>query len=209
MRVIPAVSGTGRLSCVMRMVLTGVFLALKEDSPMKPVFRSVVVFCVLSFAIFFFLTGSSVGADEERLYGAVYAVNAGPGQVELEGGSASRGWPGVRPRYHYPPYYRYPPHHPYPPYYYHPHPQYERERTWYEGDLPTSAGRLFFLAEPVQAEAFINGYPLTRHADLSFEISLLKGEHQLEVHAEGYEPYHRTIEIRGGEQIRLTIRLER
>lgn len=161
---------------------------------------------VLSLVICFSSASPLAAMEKDLRPQAIYSWSVGAGQVEPVTPPDPPGWPGTRPRYQYPPYHHYHPYHPYPPYHF---PRYERERPWYEGELPMSAGRLLFLVQPVQAEAFINGYPLSRHADLSYGISLLKGEHHLEVRAEGYEPYRRTIEIRGGEQIRLTIHLER
>lgn len=93
-----------------------------------------------------------------------------------------------------------------PPYYYY-YPYYEREKRWYEGDLPIPAGRVMLLVEPLQAQVYVNGYPLQRQADLTYEAGLLKGEHQIEVTAQGYLAYRRTVQIHGSELIRLTIRL--
>lgn len=116
--------------------------------------------------------------------------------------AASSSWEGVRPKPVEPPYY-----YPYPPPYQY-HPYYPPERPWYEKEMPIPAGRVMLLVEPMQAEVFVNGYPLKRHPDLSYEVSLLEGEHQIEITAEGYGIYRRSIEIRGNERIRLTIRLE-
>ncbi len=108
------------------------------------------------------------------------------------------GHPQAPHRYHplYPPPYRF-----YPPYY-------EPEKPWYKDEMPVPAGRVMLLVDPLHAEAFVNGHPLPRHPDLSYEAGLLKGEYIIMVSAEGYETYNRTVEIRGGEMIRLTIRLE-
>lgn len=164
---------------------------------MKPLWHCLFVVGLL---VLFCSALPAFGMEKETSGKAIYSWRAGPVPAEHEGSTAPGGWPGLRPRYHYPP------HVPFPPYYYPPYS--EREKKWYEGDLPRSAGRIMFLVDPVQAEAFVNGYRLSRHADLSYEISLLRGEHHLEVRAEGYEPYQRTIEIRGGEQISLIIYLE-
>lgn len=86
---------------------------------------------------------------------------------------------------------------------------YEPARPWYEKDAPIAAGRLQIMVEPVQARAFINGYPLGRHPDLTYEIGLLEGEHHLEVKADGFVTHERTINIQGGQRLRLTIRLDR
>ena len=93
------------------------------------------------------------------------------------------------------------------PYHYY-SPYYEPEKPWYEDDLPIPAGRVMLLVNPVDAKAFVNGHPLQRHADLSYEAGLLKGKYDLEVRAEGYETYNREVEIRGGEVIRLSIQLK-
>lgn len=106
----------------------------------------------------------------------------------------SSGWSG-----YYPPY---PPHLIYPPYY-------EPRKPWYEDEPPIPAGRLMLLVDPVEAQAYLNGYPLQRHPDLSYEVGLLQGEHQIEVKAEGYVRYNKTVNIQGGERVSLTIRLER
>jgi hypothetical protein len=106
---------------------------------------------------------------------------------------APPGWPPFPPYYH--PYYGY-------------YPFYEPEKHWYQEEPPTPAGRLMLLVDPIQAEAFVDGYPLQRHPDLSYAVGLLEGEHRVEVTAEGYESYHRTMDIKGGERISLTIRLK-
>ena len=60
----------------------------------------------------------------------------------------------------------------------------------------------------MKAKVLVNGYELQRHPDLSYEVGLLEGEHKIEVVSEGYLPHKRTVRIRGGERLRLTIRLE-
>ncbi len=114
--------------------------------------------------------------------------------------------------YYYPQPYMYRPYgHPgWPGYYYPPYPPYfEPRKPWYEDEPPIPAGRLVLLVDPVEARAYVNGYSLQRHPDLSYEVGLLQGEHLVEVKAEGYVKHKRTIDIRGGERVRLTIRLER
>ena len=111
---------------------------------------------------------------------------------------------------YYPPPYRH--RHPgwpgyYPPYPYYP-PYYEPRKPWYEDEPPIPAGRLVLLVDPVKAKVLVNGYELQRHPDLSYEVGLLEGEHKIEVVSEGYLPHKRTVRIRGGERLRLTIRLE-
>jgi len=80
---------------------------------------------------------------------------------------------------------------------------------WIDDRTLLPAGRLLLLADPVHAQAFVDGYPLERNSDLSYEVGLLEGEHQVEVTAEGYTPFQDTVLIRGGRVLRLNIRLER
>lgn len=101
-------------------------------------------------------------------------------------------WPGYFP----PPYFIYPPH-------------YEPNKPWYREEGPTPAGRLVLMVDPLQAQVLVNGYPLQRHPDLSYDVGLLQGEYQVEVTAEGFVPYTRSVEIRGGDRIHLNIRLEK
>lgn len=144
-----------------------------------------------------------------------------PGKAQPQG--RSRSWDTAYPRGvidddRFPPSGRYRPyrHRVHPNWCFQPHlpfflfpPCCEPERRWYEEALPIPAGRLQLWVDPVQAQAFIGGYALERHSDLSYEVGLLEGEHQVEVTAEGFEPYRRIVVIRGGERVRLTIRLER
>jgi hypothetical protein len=116
------------------------------------------------------------------------------------------------PSYPYPYGYPWPPVYPYPPYAHPPYywfPQYfEPEKRWYEEDLPIPAGRLMVLVTPVHAEVLIDGVPLQRHPDLTFEVGLLQGEYRVEAQAQGHESMQRTIEIKGGERIRLNFKLK-
>jgi hypothetical protein len=121
---------------------------------------------------------------------------------------------------YYPPYIIYPPyqrhgsphyyHPPYPPpYFVYPPPYYEPETPWYKDEMPIPAGRVVLLVDPLDAEVFVNGLPLGRNNDLSFEAGLLQGNYEVEVKADGYQTQRRKVEIRGGEIIRLTIRLDK
>ena len=125
--------------------------------------------------------------------------------------------PGVYPYYVVPappPYYRHP-HMPYPPYapqhppYYAYPPYHEPEVPWYRGEAPIPAGRVSVLVDPLDAEVFIDGHPIGRRPDLTYEAGLLQGRYTVEVRAEGYEPYEKNIAVRGGEVISMTIRLKK
>lgn len=80
---------------------------------------------------------------------------------------------------------------------------------WFDDEILIPAGRLHLLVDPVHAQAFVDGYPLERNPDLSYEVGLLEGEHQVEITAEGYAPFQQTVTIKGGRMLRLNIRLER
>lgn len=94
----------------------------------------------------------------------------------------------------------------YPPYIYPPH--HARRKPWYKDELPAPAGRLLVLVDPVEAEVYVDGYPLKRHADLSYEVGLLEGEYLLEVRAVGYQAYEQIIQIRGAKYSEFIIRLD-
>lgn len=79
---------------------------------------------------------------------------------------------------------------------------------WYKDGMPAPAGRLSVLVEPLHAEAFIDGVPLKRNEDLSYEAKLLPGTYLIEARANGYQSRERTVSIRGGEFVRLAIRLD-
>lgn len=108
----------------------------------------------------------------------------------------------------YPPACRRPGHPGYPPYYCYP-PHYRPNIPWYEKELPESAGRLSILVDPVRAKVYVDGYSLERHEDLAYEAGLLSGEYKVIVEAEGYKTHEENVRIRGGERVRLSIRLER
>ncbi len=85
---------------------------------------------------------------------------------------------------------------------------YEPDRPWYEEMQFNPAGRLVLLVEPVQAEVFINGHPLQQQKDLSHAAGLLQGEHLVQIQAEGYQSYQKTLQLRAGQRLQLNIRLQ-
>ena len=105
---------------------------------------------------------------------------------------------------------------PSPPYWYYPYPYYlwPPPPAYYPSSAPEAypsplipAGRLIVLADPVSAVVSVDGLRLTQHSDLSYEVGLLVGRHQITVRAEGFEPYEEAVDIPGGQHIFRTIRL--
>lgn len=80
--------------------------------------------------------------------------------------------------------------------------------AWFTDGVLIPAGRLHLQVNPVHARAFVNGYSLQQNPDLSYEMGLLEGEHQVEITAEGYASFQQTVTIRGGQMLRLNICLE-
>ncbi len=113
-------------------------------------------------------------------------------------------WGPGRPGYSHPAYPPFLPYVPFPIFLPHDKPQ----MSWPGNEPLIPAGNLLLLVEPPQAEVFVDGYPLQPNPDLSYEIGLLQGEHQVEVTAEGYAPFQRMLTIEGGRMLRLNIRLD-
>lgn len=178
----------------------------KMNNPLKNLLAMMLVLCFVLSAGTLMETGKAHGSQQqaydpagehlENIPPGFHSWRPYPGRIYPDG----RFYPGKR-HYFYPPYYPYP---------YHFYPRHlEPGKPWYEDIQPIPAGRVVLYVDPVHAKAFVNGYPLQRHADLTYEIGLLQGEHHVQVKADDYLPYERSIEIQGGELIRLTIRLEK
>lgn len=71
------------------------------------------------------------------------------------------------------------------------------------------AGRLLVLVNPVDAEVYLDGVRLQQQADLSYEVGLLAGFHQLEVKKDGYKAHSERVEILPGTGLYLPIALEK
>ncbi len=109
--------------------------------------------------------------------------------------------------YSYP--YPYPPY-PYPAYPWSPPPSYYAPPSGGPYDQQViPAGRVALLVDPVSAEVFVDGHPLTQRSDLSYEVGLLVGKHTVLVRKQGYVPYEETLEISAGQRLMLTIRLNK
>ena len=68
-------------------------------------------------------------------------------------------------------------------------------------------GQIIILVDPVSAEVFLDGLRLDQRDDLSYAAGLIEGRHRVEVAAEGYIDYDKTINVSGGRGKFLTIRL--
>ena len=71
------------------------------------------------------------------------------------------------------------------------------------------AGRLLILVNPVDAEVYLDGVRLQQQSDLSYEVGLLAGPHQLDIKKDGYKAYSQRVEILPGAGIYLPIALEK
>jgi hypothetical protein len=71
------------------------------------------------------------------------------------------------------------------------------------------AGRLLILVNPVDAEVYVDGVRLQQRADLSYEIGLLAGPHQLDVRKEGYKALSKRLDVAPGGGMYLPIALEK
>ena len=107
--------------------------------------------------------------------------------------------------YHNPYLYPYYPPYPPPPYW-----RYERyEESPYDNLSVKQAGRITIVAQPLDARVFVDGFQLKRKDDLTCEIGLLTGIHQVEVKREGYKPHAIDVLVEAGKSIPLTIELEK
>ncbi|MDH3638819.1 MAG: PEGA domain-containing protein [Gammaproteobacteria bacterium] len=70
------------------------------------------------------------------------------------------------------------------------------------------AGRLIVTTQPADATVFVDGHPLARGVDNTFQMGLLTGAHRLEVRAPGYAAHQQDVDIRVGNHHRLDITLQ-
>jgi hypothetical protein len=71
------------------------------------------------------------------------------------------------------------------------------------------AGRMLILVNPVDAEVYVDGVRLQQQSDLSYEVGLLAGPHQVDVKKDGYKAYSRRVDIVPGGGMYLPIALEK
>ena len=105
------------------------------------------------------------------------------------------------------------------PYYYAPYPYYYPwggPRSVYGpsegdfgGDAVIPAGRLVLLVDPVTADVFVDGRKLNPRNDLTYQVGLLVGPHEVEVKADGFRAYKNTVDLQAGRRMVLTVRLNR
>ena len=71
------------------------------------------------------------------------------------------------------------------------------------------AGNLTIFTTTPGAQVYVDGWPLTKENDFTYSIGLLTGLHQVEVKADGYEPYSELAELRAGANTNLSITLKK
>jgi hypothetical protein len=71
------------------------------------------------------------------------------------------------------------------------------------------AGRLLILVNPVDAEVYVDGVRLQQRDDLSYEVGLLAGPHQLDVRKDGYKAFSKRLDILPGGGMYVPIALEK
>jgi len=71
------------------------------------------------------------------------------------------------------------------------------------------AGRLLILVNPVDAEVYVDGVRLQQREDLSYEVGLLAGPHQIDVRKDGYKTFSKRLEILPGGGMYVPIALEK
>lgn len=70
------------------------------------------------------------------------------------------------------------------------------------------AGRLIMQTHPPEAAVLVDGHPVAKGGDDTYQIGLLVGPHRVQVFADGYSTYEREIAIEMGHHHRLHITLE-
>lgn len=70
------------------------------------------------------------------------------------------------------------------------------------------AGRLLIFTNPIDAEVYVDGVRLQRLPNLSYEVSLLSGPHQVDIRKEGFKLFSYKVEIPPGGGIVLPVELE-
>lgn len=71
------------------------------------------------------------------------------------------------------------------------------------------AGRLLILTNPIDAEVYVNGVRLQQQPNLSYEVGLLSGPHQVDIRKEGFKPFSYRVEIPPGGGIVLPVELDK
>lgn len=177
--------------------------------------RMVVARSCLLAAAFLCLSDSSVWAAAEKTKEAMRLAEGGLGAV---GGVPVFPWayPYPFPWWGWAPFPPpYPPYQPYPSYAPSPYPLYPSNPQGAPGSQSpypvkvNPAGRLLILVNPVDAEVYVDSIRLQQRQDLSYEVGLLAGPHQVDVKSDGYKPFSQKLDIPPGGGVYLPIALEK
>lgn len=71
------------------------------------------------------------------------------------------------------------------------------------------AGRLLILTNPIDAEVYVDGVRLQQQSNLSYDVGLLAGPHQVDIRKEGFKPFSYKAEIPPGGGMVLPVELEK
>jgi len=176
--------------------------------------RWMVAQTLLFAAAFICLCSSPASAAAEKTREAMKLAEEGLGAV---GGTPVPPWayPPAFPWWGWGPYPPpYSPYQPYSPFATSPYPMYPYSPQPAPGGqtpYPTNvrpAGRLLILVNPVDAEVYVDAVRLQQRPDLSYEVGLLAGPHQVDVKKEGYKAVSQKVDIPPGGGTYLPIALE-
>lgn len=71
------------------------------------------------------------------------------------------------------------------------------------------AGRLVILTNPIDADVYVDGVRLQQQSNLSYDVGLLAGRHQVDIRKEGFKPFSYKAEIPPGGGMVLPVELEK
>lgn len=71
------------------------------------------------------------------------------------------------------------------------------------------AGRLVILTTPIDAEVYVDGVRLQQQPNLSYDVGLLAGGHQVDIRKEGFKPFSYKADIPPGGGLLLPVELEK
>jgi hypothetical protein len=65
------------------------------------------------------------------------------------------------------------------------------------------------LTNPIDADVYVDGVRLQRQPNLSYDVGLLAGSHQVDIRREGFKPFSYKVEIPPGGGMVLPVELEK
>lgn len=71
------------------------------------------------------------------------------------------------------------------------------------------AGRLLILSNPIDAEVYVDGVRLQQQPNLSYDVGLLAGPHQVDIRKDGFKPFSYKADIPPGGGMVLPVELEK